>query len=537
VAAMLGSPSRPRFNVAHWIVVAMVLAATLTMLPRVAVMIGHALGDDATRTLHEYVTYSHGVSQLGDWVCSLPWTTGDHAAGAHERNYPVGPLLLFLLLLWPRGASTAVLWSAALCLTFAILLACNIAPISSALLDVVPILKAFRVPARAVMPALTIVPPLALAAWWSRVPAPDRRRSTILWGAIAASMVIVLVARGTTPWVREIASWSACGALATILRWFPSRAGSPLLLAGLAIVAALGLLAFDDRLPQGVPYERIEDGPRQLRETVHSAAPELADSALERVQIFEPRSVFAMSTAYAARLPSLDGMWYPPRRFLALLSALSGERLPATTAVFKFSRSGMFPILQQLYNVRLAVFGFGTDEPSLRRLPETPGAAWFPRRVHVVGGEQAVADALRSSEDLRTTLLAEAWLAADDLLLSPAAVLGCRDARVLRVTTDRLGQTATIDVHVPTSCLLVVATNFVRGLRAYVVTDDRRAETAIVPVNIALTGIVVPAGAATVLLGPRAVVTVWSRVGQICGIVLLLLALVATERLSARARR
>jgi hypothetical protein len=99
---------------------------------------------------------------------------------------------------------------------------------------------------------------------------------------------------------------------------------------------------------------------------------------------------------------------------------------------------------------------------------------------------------------------------------------------VTSVATDDIGETATFVVDSPAECPLIVSTNYVTTLHAAI--GDR--ELPVFPIDIALTGIEVPAGASTIVLAPRADVPMWTRLASLIGWALLLLAIVGRARAS-----
>ena len=437
IASIAGS----RWTRSHSAVAAAVVAAILVALPRLVPMIAHALGPDTSRSLSESVTYSMGSSSWRDWAGSLLCTvSGSTYDGAHEHNYPIGPLIVLLVLGWPSARSRGLRVAALASVVLAILFANNITPISTLLLDVLSPLRAFRVPARAVLPILIFVPPFALAAW-HRLDLRTSARAS--WLAIVAGMVLLVVARGVALWPREIVAWCACLAIAVIARWRPTLRARFDLAAALGVVAALGVLAFDERFPRDAPVDTIEGGPSQLRTAVRQQAPELT-TALDRVEIVDAPPPFAMSTAFAARLPSIDGIWYPPKRFLDLLSALSGEVLPATTCVFKLAHDPTFPVLQQLYNVR-ATIHLHDGAADFETLPVPAGGAWFPTRIALIDDGAAMTAELHDARaDLHGAIQRTGWILRADRPTPPAA---CQHGRVASIETDELGQRATIAVE------------------------------------------------------------------------------------------
>jgi hypothetical protein len=289
-------------------------------------------------------------------------------------------------------------------------------------------------------------------------------------------------------------------------RWRPGRQTVALL----GVIGGLGVAAFNERIPRDVPNGRIEDVPAQLRQAALAHTSELA-TPLVRVVISDGPPPFLMSTAFAAGLGSIDGAWFPPRRFLALLGMLSGHDVSPATGVFTLHRMREFPILQQLYNVRYAVSYTRTE---LEELPTTPGPAWFPARVHTV----AAATDMREGITTPGALAREAWVLSDDAVPAIENHPDCLRARVDRVSTDAHGQAATLAVATPASCVLVVSTNFVRALRA--IAGGRCLD--VFPVDVALTGILVPPGAHEIVLAPAPYLPWWSHAAWFIGLAALL---------------
>ena len=542
LAIVLGAPRGARWSRAHTLVVVVLVASVAIALPRLSVMIAHAAGPDASRALTEPVTYSFGTGRWSDWLTSIPWGL-DLAElwgseSLHERNYPVGPMLLLLLGFMSREARAPVL-GLGLGLVLAIAFANDLWPISSALIGALPPLAAFRVPARAAMPVLVFLPMLAIAAVWARhafvgLELRYRRDAWPAWGAAALALTLVVLGRHLPSPARELVAWGAAVALLVLARRAPHRmpAWQPALL---ATVCALGVAAFTDRFPRDLAADPFEQGAHRLRTSLLEHTPEVR-SALDRVVIASPPPPYVMSTAWAAGLPSIDGVWYPPRRFLDLLGALSGAPLPPTTCVFQLTDDPHFPVLQQLYNVHYVV----TLAPrkGLGRPPAPPGPAWFPRQVEIAEpgdiGEKLAGAGAELPELVRST----AWLLPGDhapLRVDPA----CATARVDDVRTDHRGQTAWLQVTTPASCPLVVSTNYVSTLHARAEIDGRVTELEVFPIDIALTGVVVPPGTTQITLEPRLAIAGWARVAQLAGALALLAcaALVLAGRRGARPDR
>jgi hypothetical protein len=511
---------RRAWNRALGVACATLASALLVAVPRVAGMLAYASSGDAGRSLGDAVAYTFGAARWADWLGSLPWTA-NAATGPlrHDVNYPIGPLLCFAVLLWPRGRARHLAWAMTGGALLAVLFACDVPPVSTTLFALVPPLESFRIPARAILPILIWLPSVAMAACWVvrervRAARPDEP-STLLWPWLGVAVACALIAtKDVLPaLVREPTAWVLALSLALLLRvrpvWLQRRALTSLV----APLAALGVLAFAERIPSGLPQDPIEEGPRALRGAVLAEAPELA-MPLNRIIVVDAPAPYRMALAYAAGLSSIDGDFNPPRRFIELIGALQGRRLPSSTMVFELARSPAFPILQQLYNIRHALV-FSAAGTSFVPAPSPPGSAWLPRELHVAATTQDIGRELRAHA---TALREHAWVLATDLV--PPTYC---DGRVIAVTTDSLGQTAQVEVDTTTACTLVVAMNYVGSLRA--TSGERTLRT--FPIDIALTGVSVPPGRATISIGPVSRSPRWTAGAFALGIALLVAALAA----------
>jgi hypothetical protein len=117
---------------------------------------------------------------------------------------------------------------------------------------------------------------------------------------------------------------------------------------------------------------------------------------------------------------------------------------------------------------------------------------------------------------------------------APADAAPCT-ATVTGVASDELGQAGAIGVTAPRACSLVVATSYVSAFRATAVVGGALRDAAVFPIDVALTGIAVPAGASLVTLAPVPYLPVWSRAASLLGIALLAGAIVQLARTRATA--
>jgi hypothetical protein len=522
------------------------LGSLLIAWPVLWPMLAHARSSDAPRSLGEtVVTYDVVTATAHDWVTSLPWTRAAVPAGReewlhHEVNYPAGPLLLLLALVpWRRERALAV--GLAISLVAVLAFSMDLVPVSRVLLALIPPLRSFRVPARAVLPWLWAVTLFATAALIhhretaSQPVDPSRRlprrgkqvaqeppsgtNASQIVGALSAAVLVFLA----PSLVREACAW-LLASLAVALR----RRGAQALPAAaiLLVLGAASLAAFRERL---LP---LEDGGPLLAEAaeiggaVRRAKPEF-ESSLARVRLDFEIPAFTVNTAFAAGLSSLDGYEVPTRRFAALVYALRGVRYEPTGVFFKLPADDpAFPVLRQLYNVGWRVTLPARGSLALSDLGPTSGQAWFSASVARVADFPALARQLRESGDVLHSRAAEVlWLVESDpwasRALRPAAIdPRCRDARALRVTGPRSGDVVA-EVETEADCPLTLAMNFTEDLRGTVVFQDgRRLAAPVLPGYGALATVLVPAGARGVHVGaePRRLpwAGVWAALGVAC---------------------
>jgi hypothetical protein len=497
-----------------WPVLAALAAGVLLGLPRLVAMIVHASGDDGSRALGENVVYSEGALTWGDMTRSLFWASklAVEDGRIHEHHAPIGPLLVLFALV-PRSFGRLAC-GLGLGLLLAMLFATDTTPVSTALLSI-PLLESFRGPGRALLPVVTLLPMLALAAWWSAQRLATEETLPVHWswlGALAA-IIAVLAFRGLDARVREVLAWLLCIGAVGMLRFAPARFARARLSLTLPAIAAFSLIGFADRIPRGLPVDPIEHGPAQLRAAVLADAPELK-MHLHRVEVVNAPQPYGLSLAPAAGLPSLGGSWFPPRRFLTLLGALHRRPIPSTTSVFDVTRTPAFRTLQQLYNVRY-VLQYTPDGPGLVPQPPTPGPAWFVSRIESARDAPQIVDAWRRLPDPTVGLRTTGWVLAGDPPLTTAAE--CETARVVDVATDEVGQRATLTVDTPATCALIVATTHVSTLTATI----GESSLPVAPIDIALTAIEVPAGKHTIVLEPEITVPLWTRLASLLGVLIL----------------
>lgn len=483
--------------VACLVPVVVALLALAVSWPKLDAMLSYALGPDATRTAGDTRGFRWLLAQPRDWLSSVAWSPQLIGSGRprqldHETHYAFGPLLALLALVplrRARGLTAALAWAFFLPL----LVSMDVPPFSTSFVKL-PVVAAFRVPARAILPfaiALPVVTFAAIVAARDRLP----RRRALRWLPL---VVAPLLAAPLPPWVRELLGWTiAIGVVIAIRRRLPfTRVGA------VALLAALSIAAFGERLLPFVSADVLVRQPAALRAEVLARAPELA-LPLTRASVQLSIGPFGLNTATAADLSSLDGYGYPTKRFVRLVAAAAGVPYDALqTSVFLDPRREEAHLLGRLYDVRAIVVPLPPGDRRgaifVVKPGPTAGPAWFSGRLERVASFEALVARLRAATALDKALHESAWIVADDPATSPVAPVagGCDDARVLDVQAAPGNPRVRLRVQTRGTCPLTVAVNHLSTHRARA--GDRPIET--FPIYGALTGLLVPAGATEVEL-------------------------------------
>lgn len=504
-----------------------VLAGLLLAAPGFLPMLAHALGGDALRDLGgPTMTYSYLTAAPMDWLLSLPWRVppwaGRPPIRLHESNLPLGPLALLLVLQTRRARPLllGLLTSAVLAVAFA----SDLRPLSDLLLAGIPPLRSFRVPTRALLPALAVMPllavaPLASGGWHTR---PWR---LALGGVLGAAVLF-----SSPPLWREILGWGLCLALVFFARQ-ERPAGQALALPVVLALSGGSLGAFQERLLPYPDAEALLASARLEGEAARRAEPALA-RPLVRVALETDRHPLGANRAFAAGLAGLDGYAFPQRRFVALVRALRGEPYSPNALLLRFHEAYLpSRVLFQLYDV---AFALEDDAPRassrVKRRGPTAGTAWFPSELVEDPRVEDLAAALlewgddthaQARRTLRIVAADPAWRGR--ALAVPAE---CASARAGAV--EAMGTALRVDVETPSGCPLVLATNYAEGLEARGLADGVESRLSTFPAYGALLGVEVKAGATRVEVRPRRWPPGWTL--PMAGVGLMLAALAARLR-------
>ena len=498
---------------------ALVAAASLMLAaPAFAPMIAHALGGDALRQVgRTEVTYSYLTAGPMDWLSSLPWglflPPGRPEIQHHESNLPLGPLVLLLVLVPRRGRY--VLAGMAASVLLAVAFASNVRPISDVLLWVLPPLRSFRVPTRALLPALAVLPIVGLAAVAATRPRLERARALDLSVGLVAGIGLWFL----PPVVREVLAWALALALVrpfSVGGWKPSTG------AVLMALAAGSLGAFSQRLLPFPDTESLLAETRRWGASVRAAEPALA-SALTRVVARTEGVAFGANRTLAGGLSGLDGYAFPERRFVALVRALRGEPYAPNALLLRFHET--YPasrVLFQLYNVAWTIDdGLAGPTPIVRTRGTTAGPAWFPAAIAVDADETRLAETLLAWGDAtHERARGELRVLKDDVpAAGGAAALDPDCARAEVRSLQASGDALRVLVTTRAACPLVLATNYDGILEAWARSAGGRTALPTFPAYGALLGVVVPAGATEITVGPRPWPPGWTLLVAAVGLV------------------
>ena len=515
------------------------MGAFLVAFPDLWGVFAHALGTDSLRSpTGMNITYSYLTAHPLDWLSSLPWTLAAIPASRqtllhHEVNSPLGPILLLLALVpWRRTFALGVgLGTSA---AAALLFSMNVRLASDALLFLFPLLGSFRVPTRAMLPVLFILPILALAGAWFREERPRFHHAAAL---VAAALLFLLPSL-----LREVVGWS----LVTLAILRPRRLGRWTALptgAVLLVVAAGGLAAFRERVlsfPEAfVAGDTLLARAHEVGETAKRGQPALASMFVRVSPSVEWLPELLSNAAPAAGLSSLDGYYFPQRRFVELVCAVRGENYKPN--LLRLTLRPAFPgsrALFQLYNVAWQI----DPEGGLAPLVTTAGPAWFSAgltrsRSFAALGEELVA----AGDGLALRARQTAWVVERDPMVERARLpqvvdARCAEARVYRVDAPRAATTFDAQVAVVADCPLTFATNYAETLRASaLLADGRRQPLEVYPAYGALAGVWVPAGTTAVAVEAVVPRLPLSRLYRGLGGALLLGLLIAGPRRYGRA--
>lgn len=522
----------------------LVAACVCVSLPRIAGQLEYALGPDSSRGASEAnVIYSYTTATAIDWLSSVFWglelvPTGRDSFLFHETNYPMGPLLLLPLLLVARrryALPVAALASAAVAVAFS----ADVEPFSGWLAGAVPPLRGFRVPERAMLPFLLVLPWMALAGIdeaYLREGGPIGRKD-FLNRAAPAFVAAAIAAYASPKLPREILAWAAAAAIvafAIFPRFLPKVPRRRVLVCAVIALAGAELSAFRERLAPFQTDAQVLRPLEQRKEQILASTGEEVLRPLTRSH-FEYRINAVTNKGGVMGISTIEGYSHPTRRFAQLLFALKDRPVNPTAVNFqKFhAGTGFFRAFERLYNIR---FLFRAKNRQTVRLEGGFGEAWFSSEVELVEDFPGLARSIHggvSRERLkivRSDPMAPEW--GPRARFDPA----CAGEAVGGVLARHGGQEIEIRAATGHDCPLTVSTNYVSRVRARATLasgESRPLEP--FPGYGALLSMVVPKGTGSVAIGFPAHEPGWTGVAFWLGWLLLAGSVVLFRRSSGAA--
>jgi hypothetical protein len=271
--------------------------------------------------------------------------------------------------------------------------------------------------------------------------------------------------------------------------------------AAFVVLAVGGLGAFRERLLPFADGDALLARASQIGDVARGQERALT-SPLNRVRTTFEWPEFLANTSLAAGLSSLDGYYFPQRRFVELVNVLRYQPYDPNSLLLRFPPTHpSSTMLYQLYNV-----GWTVDERGIVGTQgPTAGAAWFSAGIARTWRYQDLREELRRPTDgLHNMARRMLWLMADDLHVWRAHLPKtvdplCAEAAVLGVEARRGDNGARARVRSPADCPLTFAMNYADTLRAAaVLTDGSTVPARVFPAYGALAAVWVPRGATEV---------------------------------------
>ncbi|MGK5089706.1 hypothetical protein WDW86_19310 [Bdellovibrionota bacterium FG-2] len=525
------------------------VSAILVSMPKFAGLLHHAFGSDAARGVLEEsgVVFSHLTMSWRDLWASIPWGLGLIGITSpfekwHEVNLPVGPFVLALgalLLVRDRSGRKSFAVGLSFCFLVAFLFAANVHPISDLVLTLLPILKSFRVPSRALLPVLAMFPILACAQFVFRLNRePYSAGGFSGWwtaGALCGGAVAMVL---LPPFVRELAAWIFVASLFLVPEFvhkfkIPRAMGLVLLF----LIALASLLSFKERTVPTLSLVDLEPRFSAVLADIQAHEPPL-NSSLVRTTFDGNIAEFSSNSNWMLGVSSVNGYWFPLRRYLGLAMGLA--RIPADYTIVNLrfrTTDSDFDAVRKLYNVGYRVLIDEAGKYSLEKLAPTLGAAWFAAGIQKAPSMEELAR--RLTVDFGTLALVDASDEVVQRMRVPEFEnQACKKSQASVLVATRGEQGVLLEVkNGVAGCPLAVSMNYMERLSAYVYFEDgwRERELNLFPIYGALTGILVPKikghPSFRILIEAVPFVPLWSRLAFYVG--LLILGLLVVERLKA----
>jgi hypothetical protein len=508
-----------------------ILATSIMIIaPQYFSILTNALNGDSSRGLGtEKITYSYVTGELYDWFSSLTLIHEFFPASRnffyyHEINYGFGPLILFPLLAFRKKLRKHYKISLGVfcCLLMSFIFTNNYF-LSDEFIELIPILKNFRVPHRSILVLMGAIYTFALFSfeflWADSVVATNETSKTAQKKSnkekktnpdvnfiqmlsdqkIQPLFIGVSIAIGITAFLLkihfiEILVWLV--ALFFIVKYLFSKHGlqKNLRLPFLILLAFTSLIAFQERQISWVNREESLNSWDRLETSLLQMAPSLKNP-LVRAKLGFQIPILHANTGFAVATGQIEGYMPPTSRFSHLISALDGSPFDTTRNLFQFNEnSDTFAVMQALYNVAYLFDLKDGSQLQVRQSNSPPGSAWFPSSWTSTQDWYNLANTLKTSKNnLRDYLQNNGLYLATDL--NPAFTTGdfnsCKARSITVLTDDQNINVLNLKITKggpANNCIMALSTNYSKKLKA---TDSSGNTLATLPVYGSLMGVVI----------------------------------------------
>jgi len=527
VLGILFAPTgRPLLKRIQWTLLPVIVffAALLISIPKLYGILANGLGDEASRAVGTHVVYSYTVATWQDWLTSLPWSADflpdtRRESLYHEINYPLGPLVLLLLLAKPGMPFFRILSGLTISLLMALVLSVNIQPLSTFMIDSIPLLESFRVPARAILPFVVVTSVLGIAALFDLASRPDPKpnsphdspndspRYSGKWPYLLGVPFAVIVSALNESAINEMLLILIAGLLFLYHRRLPRAA----FLIVFALFTGAAIAAFKERahVPLANPITDATIAP--IRDSIHKDTPALK-FPLNRVQTDLGTQVIGLNSHFFWDISSLASYWFPPERYSRLVMALEGLPYRPTHSLFLNQPSARgFDALNRLFNVGWELT-LENDKYRIKTFGAPYGAAWLANSISRYETWEALSSALIENRDSQELVLLSTDLKTQGV---GSAASNCQVLQAAEIKPSDFPYR--IELAVKGECYLTVSMNYTDILHT---TDQEGRRLRTFPAYGTLLGIVVDADVRTVWVEPKPTMIPGSSGFQIAGFLL-----------------
>jgi len=408
ILSLLFGPSGHSFYArTRWLIIPVLVFTTALMIsmPKLYGILVNGLGEESSRVYGSNVVYSYTISTWQDWFSSIPWSKQfipleRPAFLHHEINLPLGPIVLFLLLAKPTSTFFRML--AGLCLSMIVALAFSMdtAPLSTAMIKYLPLLDAFRVPSRAMLPFIVIASILSVAILFDLASRSASHTSTGFIGFVAsAAFLVALLNNSLTNDLILITT-------AVILLVFRQKLSQAAYFIAFSLFVGGAISAFGERLHKPVEDPTIIAAVSPTRK-IDPIQQEVSDLSfpLNRIHSTLANRNVGINSHFFWGLSSLSSYWIPTSRYSQLVMALEDVPYRATRSQFQNQPSAQgFDALNRLFNVAWELEA-EQGVYQLKKLRATFGPAWISTVINKHSDWKSLASEIKTNSNPQELIL------------------------------------------------------------------------------------------------------------------------------------